>query len=64
MVKLLKPTDTFCIEFDTKEMPGLIVATEVCIRRRIMRQQDVARVDLPDHPLYPKLQTYVKGSPR
>lgn len=56
-------TDTFHIEFETKEMPGAIVATEIIIRKRILREKDVARLDLREHPLYPKLERYVKDNP-
>jgi hypothetical protein len=58
-----KYTDTFCIEFDTKEMPGKIVATQVVLKKWVMGDADIADVSLRDHPLYPKLAQYVFNNP-
>lgn len=55
--------DTFQIEFSTEEMLGKIVATEVRLSKRIMGPSDSARIDLADHPLYPKLFQYCMGNP-
>lgn len=53
----------FCIAFDTKEMPGKIVAVTVALDTWIMSDSDVANVALADHPLYPKLVQYVMANP-
>ena len=58
----LAPTSTFFIDFDTQEMPGKIVATRVTLERVIVSDESVSfRVDLADHPLYPKLERYVSA---
>lgn len=53
----------YCISFETKEMPGKIVAVSVALDKVIMRDIDTARVDLVDHPLYEKLEQYVLANP-
>jgi hypothetical protein len=50
---------SYCISFDTLEMPGKIVAVSVELNTIIMGSSDSVRVDLVDHPLYPKLEKYV-----
>jgi hypothetical protein len=57
------PADAYHLEFNTKEMPGMIVCVEVQLRRRIGRDHDTFRVDLSDHPLYPALERYVLANP-
>lgn len=52
------PANAFHVAFDTKSMPGLIVAVEVQLTKRIGRMQDVFRLNLCEHPLYPALRTY------
>jgi hypothetical protein len=49
----------YCVAFDTKEMPGKIVATRVRLDTVILGPDDAARIDLADHPLYPRLVSYV-----
>lgn len=51
------------ISFDTKEMPGKIVAVTVALDTWIMTPSDIAAVNLCEHPLYPKLVEYVKANP-
>lgn len=51
------------IAFDTNEMPGKVVAVTVALGTTIMRDTDSVRLDLCDHPLYPKLEQYVKANP-
>jgi hypothetical protein len=51
------------ISFDTKEMPGRIVAVAVKLSKIFMGPKDSVRVDLVDHPLYPKLEEYVLANP-
>ena len=53
----------YCVAFDTKEMPGKIVATRVRLDTVILGPDDAARVDLADHPLYPRLVSYVLANP-
>lgn len=66
----MEPTDTFCIDFEThdpktgKPHAGFIKATQVTITEIIMDSDDVARIDLADHKLYPKLQRYVSNNKR
>ena len=61
----LSPTNTFHIEFNTVEAPGLIVATKITIEKVFLRQSEsqTFRVDLSEHPLYAKLADYVKNNP-
>lgn len=56
-------TDTFCVSFDTESMPGVVIATEITIRTRIMRDNDEARIDLCALPLYEGLSRYVQSNP-
>lgn len=63
MTEKVPYTDTYCIEFNTEEMPGTIVATQIVISKRVMRKKDIARIDLCDHPLYSQLQEYVLNNP-
>lgn len=49
----------YCISFDTKEMPGKIVAVSVSLDTIILGPNDSTRVDLVDHPLYSHLEKYV-----
>lgn len=62
-----RPTDTFDISFDTKEMPGLITSVQVILDRKIHRRSDFEerffRVDLCNHPLYAELEAYVLANP-
>ncbi len=53
----------FGIAFDTKEMPGKIVATTVELGKWIMRPEDKVNVALCEHPLYPALEDYVHKNP-
>jgi len=53
----------FCIDFDTNEMPGKIVAIRVILDKYIFGPDDSVRIDLVDHPLYKKLEAYVKTNP-
>lgn len=49
----------YSVHFDTKEMPGKIVAVRVQLDKVIMGPLDSVRVDLNDHPLYNRLVDYV-----
>lgn len=51
------------IAFDTKEMPGKIVATTVALDKWIMSPEDTVNVALCNHPLYPALVAYVLANP-
>ena len=54
----------YCISFDTKEMPGKILAVKVDLSYYVMRDlSEAVRVDLSAHPLYPVLEEYVKANP-
>lgn len=56
--------NTYHIDFDTKEMPGRIVAVRIRIDREfIIDDQKKFAVNLSDHPLYPRLAAYVKANP-
>lgn len=55
----------FYISFDTKEMPGKIVALKVSIQKEIITDMNKGmRVDLVDHPLYPQLVRYIEANKR
>jgi hypothetical protein len=59
-----EPTDTFHIAFNTKSMPGRVLVTKITIQEVIgAGLDDVFRLDLCDHPLYPRLQKYVEQNP-
>lgn len=53
----------YSISFDTKDTPGRIRAVWVELGHWWMRDTDVARVDLRDHPLYGELEAYVLANP-
>lgn len=53
----------YCISFDTKEMPGKIVAVRVDLSKHIMSETDSVSVALVEHPLYPELERYVRANP-
>lgn len=62
------PADTFHIAFDTNTLPGKVIVTTVKVTQEIMPLEGVFdarqfRIDLCDHPLYPRLAGYVKGNP-
>lgn len=49
----------YCISFDTKDMPGKVVAIRVELTKMFVEPSDKVRVDLVDHPLYKQLEQYV-----
>lgn len=51
------------ISFDTKEMPGKVVAVVVSLDKMIMGPDDSVSVSLCDHPLYHHLVKYVLSNP-
>ena len=53
----------YAVAFNTKEIPGRIVATIVTLNTEVSRPEGVWRVDLIDHPLYPQLYAYVMANP-
>ena len=53
----------YSISFDTRDAPGRLKAVWVELGTWFMRDTDVARVDLRDHPLYPELERYVLANP-
>ena len=63
---MFKPNEanTYYIDFDTKEMPGHIVAVKVVLTSDVLNNTDEKfRIDLERHPLYPKLCNYVLNNP-
>ena len=55
----------YYIDFDTKDMPGHIVATTVEIKKEIIRDdKKPMNIALVDDPLYKKLARYVKNNRR
>lgn len=63
MNKALAPTNTFQIAFDVCKKSGYINTVQVTLERGVMDSEDVARIDLCNHPLYPDLQDYVLANP-
>jgi hypothetical protein len=59
MSKNLEPTNTFCIAFDTRERPGMILCVQVTLDHRWIGPEDTVRLDLSNHPLYPDLVRHV-----
>jgi len=56
--------DAYHIEFDTKEFPGMIVATRITIQQEVIRDlNQKLNVALAAHPLYPKLFQYCIANP-
>ena len=54
----------YYIAFDTKEMPGLIVATRIQLGKEIVRdQKKTFSINLCEDPLYPALCAYVAANP-
>lgn len=60
----LPPTNTFFVEFDSKNSAGYIKGVKVTIEADILHIDESVRIDLADHPLYPALQRYVVNNPR
>ncbi|MDP3579152.1 hypothetical protein [Methyloversatilis sp.] len=60
----LPPTNTFLIEFDSKNSAGYIKGVKVTIEADIVDVDESVRIDLADHPLYRALQRYVLNNPR
>ena len=53
----------YCVSFDTKEMPGKIVAVKVELTTHIMKDTSEVRIDLVDHALYKHLYDYCVANP-
>ena len=54
----------YYISFDTKEMPGKIIAVTVEIAHELVRDKDKKmNIALCDSPLYPQLVRYVMANP-
>lgn len=53
----------YAIDFNTREGPNQIEAVTVALNKRFMHKDETVRVDLCDHPLYPKLVKYVLNNP-
>lgn len=51
------------IAFDTKEMPGKVVAVTVELNKAIIGMTENVNVALSKHPLYHHLEAYVKANP-
>ena len=51
------------IAFDTKEMPGKVIAVTVALDKKIINDTDEIRLDLVDHPLYRHIEDYVLANP-
>lgn len=51
------------VSFDTKDMPGKVVAVTVALSKTVIGPDDNVRVDLRDHPLYRHLERYVLDNP-
>ena len=60
---MTEAANKFHIEFDTEDTPGKIKCTVVTLEVGFMGPDDVARVDLSDHPLYPSLFEYCVRNP-
>lgn len=54
---------SYGIAFDTKEMPGKVVAVTVALTKEVIGTDDSVRVDLSAHPLYRHLVEYVLSNP-
>lgn len=57
------PTLPYIVSFDTKEMPGKTLAVAVELKRIFLKDNEQARVDLRDHPLYHDLYAYCIANP-
>ncbi len=54
----------YCIAFDTVDMAPNIKCVQVELSTHIMRDMgEEVRIDLCDHPDYPKLVKYVNSNP-
>lgn len=65
---IMEPSNVFHIEFNTKDMPGAIVATQVTLEKKVYLRSQVTddkifRIDLSSHPLYRKLYAYCMANP-
>jgi len=56
--------DAYHIEFDTKQFPGMLVATRITIQSEVIRNDErKLNVSLSTHPLYLKLFDYCMNNP-
>jgi hypothetical protein len=60
----VKKSDIFHISFDTKDPSGYLRAVRVILSEDIVMDDETVSINLTDHPLYLKLQEYVKANPR
>ncbi len=52
------------IDFDTKQFPGLLVATRITIQSEVIRdKQRLMNIALAAHPLYKNLFDYCMNNP-
>lgn len=55
---------TYFIDFDTKDRPGVIMATTVNLDKVMVTDMEKPMsINLCDHPLYANLVRYVQGNP-
>ncbi len=56
--------DAYHIDFDTKQFPGLLVATRITIQSEVIRdEQRLMNIALAAHPLYKNLFDYCMNNP-
>lgn len=53
----------YAVDLDTRSVPGRIECVTVALDKVLIGPNDTIRVDLRDHPLYPKLAEYVRLNP-
>ena len=58
-----KQPDTFHVSFDTKTNPGFVRSVKITITEDLLMSDESVRIDLANHPLYPKLEKYVRDNP-
>ncbi len=58
------PKNVFHIHFDSIGESGYMKGVKVTIEEDVLEEESTYRLDLANHPLYKKLQQYVRANPR
>jgi len=59
----LPPAEVYHIDFSTEDGPGLLAVKVVLGSDYLPEGKEGIRIDLCNHPLYPKLERYVLSNP-
>lgn len=55
--------NVFHVAFDSAGKSGYMLGVKITIEQELVEPDATYRIDLRDHPLYKKLEQYVKANP-